>query len=95
MDNFTLVIYSLFLATNLIAFVIMLIDKIRSIKHKSERISEGMLFFLATIFGAIGIYLGMFVFRHKTKKWYFLVGIPLLIVQNVAAAYLFYIFLNN
>jgi uncharacterized membrane protein YsdA (DUF1294 family) len=49
-----------------------------------------MLFFLAAAFGSIGVYAGMFVFRHKTRKWYFLIGIPLLIAQNAAAIYLVY-----
>ena len=79
-----------FLAVNLIAFFIMLADKIRSTKPGAERISEGMLFFLAAAFGSVGVYAGMFVFRHKTRKWYFLIGIPLLIAQNAAAIYLVY-----
>lgn len=79
-----------FLAINLIAFFIMLADKVKSAKPGAERISEGMLFFLAAAFGSVGIYAGMFVFRHKTRKWYFLAGIPLLIAQNAAAFYLAY-----
>jgi len=73
----------------------MLIDKNKSIKIGTERISEGTMFFMATIFGSIGIYAGMFTFRHKTKKWYFLIGIPLLIIQNIAFLYVLYLFLLN
>lgn len=80
-------------AINLIAFLIMLVDKIKSVNSNTQRISEGMMFFLATAFGSLGVYLGMFIFRHKTQKWYFLIGIPLLIVQNAAMAYLIYLFL--
>lgn len=80
-----------FLTVNLIAFLIMLLDKNRSKKAGSERISEGMLFFMATVFGSIGVYAGMFTFHHKTKKWYFIIGIPMLILQNVAFIYLVYI----
>ncbi|MDD2680979.1 MAG: DUF1294 domain-containing protein [Patescibacteria group bacterium] len=76
---------------NISAFAIMLVDKIKSKKHGSGRISEGKLFFLATAFGALGVYVGMFVFRHKTRKWYFLIGIPLLIVQNIFLFYYFYL----
>lgn len=68
----------------------MLRDKRLSLCHdNSKRIPEGILFFMATIFGSIGIYVGMFCFRHKTRKWYFLIGIPLLIIQNLATVYLF------
>ena len=75
--------------------MIMLADKIKSAKPGAERISEGMLFFLATAFGSVGVYAGMFVFRHKTRKWYFLAGIPLLVLQNAAVLYLVYLFLSG
>ncbi len=81
-----------FLTVNLLAFLVMLLDKVKSKKPGAERISEGMLFFLATVFGSVGVYAGMFVFRHKSRKWYFLIGIPLLILQNCASLYFFYIF---
>ena len=80
-----------FLVVNLAAFFIMLWDKARSRKHGKERISEGLLFFMATIFGSVGVYLGMFALRHKTRKWYFLIGIPLLMVENLALLYLVYL----
>jgi len=57
-------------------------------RDNSERIPEGLLFFMATIFGSVGVYAGMFVFRHKTRKWYFVIGIPLLFMQNFATLYL-------
>lgn len=73
-----------FLAVNVLAFLVMLWDKMQSRKSGAERISEGLLFFMATMFGSIGVYLGMFVFRHKTRKWYFVIGIPILILENMA-----------
>jgi uncharacterized membrane protein YsdA (DUF1294 family) len=95
MDNLLLTILGIFLTINVIAFLAMLVDKIKSRNQGAERISEGMLFFMATAFGSIGVYAGMFAFRHKTRKWYFLVGIPLLIAQNAASAYLAYLFLTQ
>lgn len=70
----------------------MLADKLKSTKLENKRISEGLLFFMATAFGSLGVYAGMFAFRHKTKKWYFLVGIPFLLLQNLAIIYLIYLF---
>ncbi len=93
--NQTLIILALYIFINIIAFLIMLIDKTKSTHRGAERISEGTLFFLATAFGAVGVYLGMFSFRHKTQKWYFLIGIPLLIIQNSALVYCIYLFLNQ
>jgi uncharacterized membrane protein YsdA (DUF1294 family) len=95
MDNQLLIILSIFLAINLIAFFLMLLDKTKSQISNAERISEGMLFFMATVFGSVGVYAGMFFFRHNTRKWYFVIGIPLLIVQNSAFLYLVYLYLNG
>ena len=92
MDTKLLIIIIVFGLINLSAFLIMLVDKIKSANPEAERISEGMLFFLAAAFGSIGIYLGMFAFRHKTRKWYFLIGIPLLMIEN--AAFLYFLYLN-
>lgn len=90
MDNYLFGIGIFFVIVNMVAFLIMFLDKIKSKKEGAERISEGMLFFMATIFGSVGVFAGMFVFRHKTRKWYFMVGIPLLIVQNIALLYSVY-----
>jgi uncharacterized membrane protein YsdA (DUF1294 family) len=85
----TYTIIGLLTIANLIAFVVMLIDKRRSTRSNSDdRIPEGILFFLAAAFGGLGIYLAMLLLRHKTRKWYFQIGIPLLITQNVATIYL-------
>ena len=91
MNNIETYIVGAFIMVNAISFVIMLIDKIKSTKKDVPRISEGMLFFMATVFGSFGVYAGMFAFRHKTRKWYFLIGIPMLMLQNLATAYLAYI----
>ncbi len=94
-DNQLLTILIAYFAINFIAFIIMLVDKIKSTQRGAERISEGTLFFMAAAFGAIGVYLGMFTFRHKTQKFYFLIGIPLIIIQNAALVYVIYLFLQN
>ncbi|MEK7106055.1 MAG: DUF1294 domain-containing protein [Patescibacteria group bacterium] len=77
----------LFAVINIVAFLMMLWDKMQSTKKGADRISEGMLFFLATMFGSIGIYAGMILIRHKSRKWYFIIGIPALIAQNLATLY--------
>ncbi|GAA0483929.1 hypothetical protein GCM10008986_06380 [Salinibacillus aidingensis] len=59
-------------------------DKRKSMKGK-WRTSEAKLFFIAVIGGALGSTMGMYVFRHKTKKWRFRVGFPLLTFLIIAA----------
>lgn len=93
MINPPTIILAFFIAVNLTAFFIMWRDKVRSRKAGAERISEGLLFFMATLFGSIGVYGGMFAFRHKTRKWYFVIGIPMLIIENSAFLYLLYLYL--
>lgn len=88
-SNFIII---LFIIINLTAFLFMWSDKIKSTKLGVARISEGMLFFLATAFGSLGVYIGMFTFRHKTQKWYFQIGIPLLIIQNAATVFILYLY---
>lgn len=84
----TEILLTVLAALNLCAFLVMLRDKRKSRKGgESERTPEGLIFFLATIFGSVGVYAGMLVFRHKTRRWYFQLGIPLLILQNAATLY--------
>ncbi len=73
---------------NIFAFIVMANDKRKSMATGNpDRIPEGILFFIATAGGAIGIYAAMILLRHKTRKWYFQIGIPLLILQNTATGY--------
>jgi uncharacterized membrane protein YsdA (DUF1294 family) len=77
-----------FALINLVAFFLMWQDKRKSLQGGNvERTPEGLIFLMAAAFGSLGVFLGMHAFRHKTRKWYFQVGIPLLIIQNVATVY--------
>lgn len=95
MNDASLLLVGSYMVINAGSYVLMLMDKGRSRREGAERIPEGMLFFLAAAFGSLGVYAGMFVFRHKTRKWYFVIGIPLLMAQNLAFLYLAYIFLTG
>ena len=72
---------------NLIGFVIMFIDKKRAIKKK-YRIPEKNLFLVALIGGSLWTTLGMEMFRHKTRHWYFKWGMPLLLIIQLILAWL-------
>lgn len=90
MDNRLLAVIIFFATVNMIAFLIMFYDKYKSRNPIAERIPEGILFFMAVAFGSVGVYAGMIIFHHKTRKWYFLVGIPIVILQNCAFLYVIY-----
>lgn len=68
---------------NLIAFLTFGADKRRARRDK-RRVRESTLFLLAVLGGSIGALLGMYVFRHKTRHWYFCVGIPAILILQIA-----------
>ena len=72
-----------YIAINLIGFVIMGVDKRKAIRN-AYRIPEATLFCVALLGGALGTTLGMRIFRHKTKHWYFVVGMPLIFFVQLA-----------
>lgn len=77
----TFVIYLLFI--NVIAFFIYGIDKRRARKGQ-WRISENTLLGVAFLGGSVGALFGMSVFHHKTRKKKFNVGVPMILVMQVA-----------
>ena len=73
---------------NLLAFLLMGLDKAKARRHR-WRIPEKTLFLSAIIGGSIGAILGMQIFRHKTKHASFRIGMPcILLVQLALAAYM-------
>ena len=90
MEPKTIVILILLLLLNLISFFLMRHDK-QCAKKNKRRVPEKTLFLSAILFGALGGTLGMFLFRHKTKHWYFRVFFPLLLfLQAAVLGYLWY-----
>lgn len=69
---------------NIIGFFSMGIDKAKA-KAKAWRISEKTLLSIAVLGGAVGVWLGMEVFRHKTKHMHFKYGVPLIFIIEVLA----------
>ena len=67
------------IAINLLAFVIYGNDKRKARKNK-WRTPESTLLMLAFIGGAYGAWLGMRVFRHKTRHLKFRILVPLMAV---------------
>jgi uncharacterized membrane protein YsdA (DUF1294 family) len=68
---------------NLVGFFLMGIDKKKAIHH-AWRIPEKTLFLASILGGSIGTWAGMYVFRHKTKHWYFVVGMPAILAVQIA-----------
>ena len=77
-----------FAAMNLIAFCLAGIDKRRAGRH-AFRIPESVLFLFSFAGGSAGMLLGMLLFRHKTKKKRFMIGIPLILILQILLVFLF------
>ena len=75
-----------YLATvNVVTFTVYGIDKSKA-RRGAWRIPEKRLFLLPLLGGSVGALLGMKVFRHKTKHWYFVWGIPIILLAQTALA---------
>ncbi|MBR6015142.1 MAG: DUF1294 domain-containing protein [Firmicutes bacterium] len=76
------VIVGVYLAWNLIVFLMYGIDKLKA-KNGSYRISEFTLLWCAFVMGAIGAFFGSKVFHHKTQKTKFKILLPLALIINI------------
>lgn len=70
------------LIVNAAAFLLMLADKWKALQ-KDRRIRENILIASAVIGGSIGIWAGMYLFRHKTKHLKFTLGIPIILAIQI------------
>lgn len=75
-------LYIWLIIINIITFAVFGIDKKKAIDGKF-RISESALFLLLLLGGSLGGFIAMHTFHHKTKKWYFKFGIPLILIAQV------------
>ena len=77
---------------NVLGVAVMWSDKRRARLHR-WRIPEKVLFGVSLLGGSAGTWSGMYLFRHKTKHWYFVVGMPLILVcQEALAIYLVHLY---
>ena len=66
------------------------IDKLKA-KRGSWRIPENTLFMFTILGGGVGTILGMYIFRHKTKKKKFTVGMPIILILEILLFILYFI----
>ena len=77
-----------YLLINAVSFTVFGLDKLLAIRHR-RRIPEATLLMLALLFGAAGELLAMVFFRHKTLHKKFYIGLPLILVLQIAAVIYF------
>jgi len=83
-DNMTyiyLIVY--FIVISFIAFNVFYYDKRASRTRRHKRVDEFTLIFLAIVGGSAGIFLGMIILNHKTRKMKFKLGIPIILIFQI------------
>lgn len=75
---------------NILNFLIFGIDKWKARRGK-WRIPEGTLIWMSIIGGSIGALMGMYLFRHKTQKRKFNLGIPAILLAQAILAYFIFL----
>ena len=83
----TTALYIYLAAVNLLDFILMGADKSKA-KRGAYRIPEATLLLFAILGGSVGGILGMLLFHHKTRHAAFALGLPLILLAQLALAYL-------
>ena len=74
------------LIINALGFLLMLVDKYKA-RNGLWRIPEATLMGVAALGGSIGSLAGMYLVRHKTQHPKFTVGIPAILIAQLALAF--------
>ena len=75
------------LIVNAVSFLLMLVDKQKAQKNL-WRIPESTLLLSAAIGGSLGALAGMYKFRHKTRHLKFTLGVPAILIAQIAGVLL-------
>jgi uncharacterized membrane protein YsdA (DUF1294 family) len=94
MNLYQIILVAVFAVMTVLGFIVMGVDK-RKAQEKKWRIKEATLFAFAILFGGVGTTLGMYIFRHKTKHWYFAVFFPIFALIDIAALVVGIIYLGK
>jgi len=91
MDTVIMSIVVILVVWNIVVFAMYGIDKSKA-KRGSRRISEKTLLIATALMGGLGAFLGMVLLRHKTKHLKFKIGVPLLLIINIAVVVIILIY---
>jgi len=73
--EFGMIVYFYITILSVLGFILMGRDK-KSAEDRRSRVSENQLMFISILGGSVGILIGMLIFKHKTSKKKFYIGIP-------------------
>ena len=83
METKNVIVFALLLGMNVLAYILMAVDKTNAIR-KARRIPEAALLLVAALGGSLGAWLGMVSLHHKTKHKKFLILVPLFLLAHIA-----------
>lgn len=92
LSTYQIILTGLLIILNLHSFYLYYSDKQRAIQRK-YRIPEKKLLLFTIVFGGLGAYIGMTMFRHKTKQLTFKIVVPISMLLTLAALIFILIFL--
>ncbi len=81
-----------YIIINIYGFIMAGLDK-RKARRRQFRTQELSFFVVSLLGGALGVVMGMTVFRHKTQKSKFYIGIPSIFLLNLVVSFLIYRYL--
>ena len=95
LQNKILILFFLayFLIISVVSFAVTVYDKWAAVKRPQERTRESTLLLLSALGGSIAMLLTMLGIRHKTKHLKFMIGIPIIILLQIAAVIALLIFI--
>ena len=94
--NIILVVACLWvIALSVISVVVCIYDKVISKRDRVElRIPERVLLLLSALGGSLAMYITMQITHHKTKHLKFMIGIPVIMVLQIALIVLYFYFVK-
>lgn len=72
---------------NILAVILTIYDKSAAV-HDRWRVRERTLMLVSALGGSVGMFMTMLIIRHKTRKPLFMIGIPVIFILELIAAYL-------
>lgn len=81
------ILFAYLAVISVISIIVCIWDKKISKKNKVElRIPEAVLLLLSALGGSVAMFITMLFMRHKTKHVKFMLGIPVIMILQAAAA---------
>ena len=90
---FNTIIITYIVAINVYSFILIHTQKKQTLENVETTVKDGKLFIVGLLGGAVGIYVGTFIFKYRLNSMFLMVVMPLLIVVN--AYFLIAGFLGN